>query len=70
MNPFVANAKLQMSFRNLYRRSRDRRSDSASAIACAMTTLLVINIWSILLIVVLVTRTSLIRKHHLVVRIH
>jgi hypothetical protein len=59
MNPLVAYAKVPMSFLNLYRR-RDSRGKYLLAIACAMTGILIVNIWSGLLIAVCVTHTSLV----------
>jgi hypothetical protein len=54
MKPFVAYAKLPMSFRNLYQSRRDGLGKSLVAIACAMTGLLIVNIWSLILLVSLV----------------
>jgi len=65
MNPFVAYAKLPMSFRNLYQSKRGRRGNFVIAIACAMTGLLLVNIWSVLLIVASVTHTSLVGRHRI-----
>jgi hypothetical protein len=59
MNPLVAYAKVPMSFLNLYRR-RDSRGKYLLAIACAMTGILIVNVWSGLLIAVCVTHTSLV----------
>jgi hypothetical protein len=65
MNPFVAYSKLPMSFRNMYQRGGGGRGNFMVAIACAMTGLLVLNIWSVLLVVVIVTHTSLVGKHYI-----
>jgi hypothetical protein len=65
MNPFVAYAKLPMSFRKLYQSRGGGRGNFLVAVACAMTGLLIVNIWSVLLIVVSVTHTSLVGKHHI-----
>jgi hypothetical protein len=54
MNLLVAYAKLQMSFRNLYQKRHDGLGKSVLAIACAMTGLLIVNIWSLILLVSLV----------------
>jgi hypothetical protein len=65
MNPFVAYAKLPMSFRNLYQSRRSGRGNFVVAIACAMSGLLIVNIWSLLLIVVSVTHTSVVGKRYI-----
>ena len=54
MNPFVAYAKLMMSFRNLYQIRRDGLGKSVVAIASAMTGLLIVNVWTLVLLVSLV----------------
>jgi hypothetical protein len=64
MNPFVAYAKVPMSFLNLYLRGRDSRGRYLVAIACAMAGILVINIWSALLVIAIVTHTSLVGTHY------
>jgi hypothetical protein len=65
MNPFVAYAKVPMSFLNLYLPGRESTGRYLVAIACAMTGILVINIWSALLVIVIVTRTSLVGSHYI-----
>jgi hypothetical protein len=65
MNPFVLYSRLPMSFRNLYQSMRGGRGNFVVAIACAMSGLLIVNIWSILLIVVSVTHTSLVGKRNI-----
>jgi hypothetical protein len=65
MNLFVAYAKVPMSFLNLYLRGRKSTGRYLVAIACAMTGILVINIWSALLVIVIVTRTSLVGTHYI-----
>jgi hypothetical protein len=59
MNLLVAYAKVPMSFLSLYRR-REAHGKYVVAIACAMTGILVVNVWSGLLLFVCVTHTSLI----------
>ena len=54
MNLLVAYAKLPMSFRNLYQRRHDGGGKSLVAIASALTGLLIVNIWSLLLLVSLI----------------
>jgi hypothetical protein len=54
MNLFVAYAKLPMSFRNLYQSRHDGPGKSVVAIACGMTGFLIVNIWSLILLVSLV----------------
>lgn len=54
MNPFIAHAKLLMSFRNLYQRRHEGLGKSVLAVACAMTGLLIVNIWTLILLVSLV----------------
>src|SRR5271155_5562337 len=53
MNPVVAYAKIATSFQNLYRR-RDSKSRYTITIAFAMSALLLVNIWSLLLLASLV----------------
>jgi hypothetical protein len=65
MNLLVAYAKLPMSFRKLYQSRGGGRGNFVVAVACAMTGFLIVNIWSVLLIVVSVTHTSLVGKHYI-----
>jgi len=65
MSPFVAYAKIPMSFLNLYRLRGGSRGHYMVAIAFAMSGVLVINIWSALLVIVIVTRTSLVGTHYI-----
>ena len=65
MNPFVAYAKVVMSFRNLYLRGRESTDGYHVAIACAMTGILVINIWSVLLVIVIAARASFVGTHYI-----
>jgi hypothetical protein len=65
MNPFVAYAKLPMSFRNLYQSRRDGLGKSVVAIACAMTGLLIVNIWTLILLVSLVDHGRLASRRRL-----
>ena len=65
MNPIVAYAKLLMSFRNLYQSRRDGMGKSVVAIACAMTGLLVVNIWTVILLVSLVDHGWLANRRRL-----
>lgn len=53
MNLLVVYAKIPMSFWNLYRQQRPQ-ANYTIAIACAMTSILVINIWSLCLLISLV----------------
>jgi hypothetical protein len=53
MSPVVAYAKIAMSFWNLYRQRRPQANYTA-AIACAMSGIFVINIWSCILCISLV----------------
>lgn len=53
MNPLVAYAKIPMSFWNLYRRRRPQANYTV-AIACAMSGILVVNVWSFVLLVSLI----------------
>jgi len=63
MKPFVAYAKIPMSFLNLYRLRGGARGHYTVAIAFAMSGVLVINIWSALLVLAIVTNTSLVGTH-------
>lgn len=58
MNPVVAYAKIAKSFQNLYRR-RNLHSRYTITIAYAMSALLLVNIWSLFLLVSLVDRGTL-----------
>jgi hypothetical protein len=55
MNILVAYAKIPMSFFNLYRQRRPRASYSL-AIACVMSTIVIINLWTLLLMVSMIDR--------------
>jgi hypothetical protein len=58
MNPLVSYAKIPMSFLNLYRQRKLRHTFSV-AIACVMSTIVVINLWTVLLLVNLLDRDLL-----------
>jgi hypothetical protein len=55
MNLLVSYAKIPMSFFNLYRQRRPRRAYTV-AIACVMSTIILINLWTVILLVSLVDR--------------
>jgi hypothetical protein len=56
MNPIVVYAKISMSFLNLYRRRRGSGGRYTVAIAFAMSGILIVNVWSIVLIVSMIDR--------------
>lgn len=58
MNPVVAYAKIAKSFQNLYRR-RDSKRRYTITVAYAMSALLLLNIWSLFLLVSLVDHGGL-----------
>lgn len=64
MNPLVTYAKIVMSFMNLYRRRRSQ-GNHAVAITFAMSGILVVNVWSLLLLVSLVDRGWLAERSRL-----
>jgi hypothetical protein len=55
MNLLVSYAKIPMSFFNLYRQQRPRHAYTV-AIACVMSTIILINLWTLILLVSLVDR--------------
>jgi hypothetical protein len=55
MNLLVSYAKIPMSFFNLYRQRRPRHAYTV-AIACVMSTIILINLWTLILLVSLVDR--------------